>query len=594
MLTGRQVPSGQFDTIALDFITRNEKPALAPTLNASDIPVIGYGYPLLQLVTPSGKPSFYEVNPHLAADFAGIHTFSPAEMTLLHNMANDLTAGDPTAAKTLFGHRASTVLHFTITGGSPGDNAETLFKAELSHDVAAAHLTTIASNPDMANTYELAALEDIAFHNPSAIYSTPGFLTDISTGARITAWYDIVAGMDAGPTNCLNVENQLIRDADEFGLYSGGHSTTSIKEAIAVHHFLDSHQTLIENYMLATGELTSTVNSFIAASYSPANNELLHAFGEKLTIPTTNIFVEPTSLPAITSGDALIVGGAGKHSLSITGADADAVILFVANGGTYTIGTAQVTSPETLDIESSPGTVNVTMGKLETLKIDHLASFKGTISGFQVGNEIDLVGISAVSATPGAGNVLSIKESDGTILPLHLNPKANYALDEFQVASDNNGGTAVTVHVRPPTDLTFSEFPVDTTITNQYQSEGVVFSGGDFIADDGADPTSPALSGSPLYSGPIHGQFVDYYTGAQGTVKTFSFDAGYFNSLHSTKITWYNAAGGVIGSETNAHLGYEHFNITSKTPIASFTVAVVGQEASGFSFDNLKFGHVTG
>src|SRR5688572_8837112 len=60
------------------------------------------------------------------------------------------------------------------------------------------------------------------------------------------------------------------------------------------------------------------------------------------------------------------------------------------------------------------------------------------------------------------------------------------------------------------TVITFSEFPNGTPITDQYAEKGVVF-GGDspFIAEDGSNPTSPVLSGSPLFFGEIKGRFVN-------------------------------------------------------------------------------------
>ena len=46
--------------------------------------------------------------------------------------------------------------------------------------------------------------------------------------------------------------------------------------------------------------------------------------------------------------------------------------------------------------------------------------------------------------------------------------------------------------------ITFSEYPLDTAISNQYASQGIIF-GGDspFISTDSANPTSPVLSGTP-------------------------------------------------------------------------------------------------
>lgn len=54
--------------------------------------------------------------------------------------------------------------------------------------------------------------------------------------------------------------------------------------------------------------------------------------------------------------------------------------------------------------------------------------------------------------------------------------------------------------------ITFSEFAVGTSISTQYQNIGITFGGsGPFITTDGANPTSPVLSGTPR-GGPHHRQ----------------------------------------------------------------------------------------
>jgi pimeloyl-ACP methyl ester carboxylesterase len=138
--------------------------------------------------------------------------------------------------------------------------------------------------------------------------------------------------------------------------------------------------------------------------------------------------------------------------------------------------------------------------------------------------------------------------------------------------------------------ITFSEFPVGTAITDQYASIGIIF-GGDapFITDDGADPTSPVLSGSPLFEGTITGTFVDPKTGALATVNSLQLNAGFFDTLGSTLLSTFDAAGNLISSELNSQIGIETFLITSQTPIASWQIQIVGNEPNGFGIDNVEF-----
>ncbi|MFB3061391.1 MAG: hypothetical protein ACE10C_08500 [Candidatus Binatia bacterium] len=88
----------------------------------------------------------------------------------------------------------------------------------------------------------------------------------------------------------------------------------------------------------------------------------------------------------------------------------------------------------------------------------------------------------------------------------------------------------------PAEIITFSEFPVGTSISDQYSDRGIIF-GGDspFISTDGANPTSPVLSGSPRFFGAIAGDFVAPTDGTTlAIVESFSLDAGFFDELGST------------------------------------------------------------
>lgn len=136
--------------------------------------------------------------------------------------------------------------------------------------------------------------------------------------------------------------------------------------------------------------------------------------------------------------------------------------------------------------------------------------------------------------------------------------------------------------------ITFSEFPVGTSIANQYQPQGILF-GGDspFITTDGANPTSPVLSGTPLFFGSITGTFVDPATGSPVVVTSFSLDAGYFDGLGTFDLSWFNKDGALLGSESNTEIGIQTFTVTG-VGIASFQVSD-GSDAAGFAIDNVAF-----
>lgn len=155
-------------------------------------------------------------------------------------------------------------------------------------------------------------------------------------------------------------------------------------------------------------------------------------------------------------------------------------------------------------------------------------------------------------------------------------------------------------HVAPPanglkrpraaalaTTLTFSEFGIGTSITRQYADLGVVFSGGTFITSDGANPTSPVLSGSPRFFGPVTANFVVPKTSFPSTVKFFSVDVGYVDDPGSVALVVYGLAGEVLGVATADFEGINRFTVTGND-IAGFRVESLGDDA-GFAIDNLIF-----
>ncbi len=137
--------------------------------------------------------------------------------------------------------------------------------------------------------------------------------------------------------------------------------------------------------------------------------------------------------------------------------------------------------------------------------------------------------------------------------------------------------------------ITFSEFPLGTYITDQYSNRGIIF-GGDspFISPDGANPTSPVLSGTPLFQGAIEGRFVNPNNGITPiTVSSFSLDAGYFDVVGTTRIEWFDRYDNKLGEQINSALGIEHFVIEGGG-IARWRFAIITSEPAGFAIDNVS------
>lgn len=139
--------------------------------------------------------------------------------------------------------------------------------------------------------------------------------------------------------------------------------------------------------------------------------------------------------------------------------------------------------------------------------------------------------------------------------------------------------------------ITFSEFPDGTSITNQYQPSGIDF-GGDspFITQDGANPTSPVLSGSPLFFGTITGTFVNP-DGSPRTVDNFSLDVGFIDTPGSTEVVAFGSGGNTIDTVPIEDTGIVNVSV-AVSGIASFAVEPVdpgNPDPAGWAIDNVTF-----
>jgi hypothetical protein len=107
-----------------------------------------------------------------------------------------------------------------------------------------------------------------------------------------------------------------------------------------------------------------------------------------------------------------------------------------------------------------------------------------------------------------------------------------------------------------------------------------------FITNDGSNPTSPVLSGTPTFNGPITMLFsVDMAgVGLQG---------GFFNAVGGTAIKAFDRNGNLLGQVTNLGMGIEFLGLVTDdgtSKIAGLQFSLVGAEPAGFAIDNLRFG----
>jgi PEP-CTERM motif len=103
---------------------------------------------------------------------------------------------------------------------------------------------------------------------------------------------------------------------------------------------------------------------------------------------------------------------------------------------------------------------------------------------------------------------------------------------------------------------------------------------------DSAFPSSPTLSGTPRFNGPIGILFDTDQAGV-------GLQAGFFDAIGGTAITAFARDGTIIGQVVNLALGIEFLGLVTSdntNAIAGLLFSLVGAEPQGFNIDNVRFG----
>ena len=133
----------------------------------------------------------------------------------------------------------------------------------------------------------------------------------------------------------------------------------------------------------------------------------------------------------------------------------------------------------------------------------------------------------------------------------------------------------------PSHTITFSEYPVGTVNPVYAYPDNTVDVLGEIVVD-GAQPATPASAANTSYTGPV---FIDFAT----PVTHVEFDAGYFDDLQSTTITFIGPGGNVLQSSLNTQYGIVHYSLDNAGGISAVNVVNTGFDASGFSVDTVTF-----
>jgi hypothetical protein len=190
-----------------------------------------------------------------------------------------------------------------------------------------------------------------------------------------------------------------------------------------------------------------------------------------------------------------------------------------------------------------------------------------------------LVNLGPGAFTPLAPQITFSEVALGTVNPVY-NFAAVPTLGSVTVSFRGNfvgqaagGGSPVTLTDHTPT--------VGSPLTLDAASPNTV------TVNDGAPgATSPVLSGSPTFNGPISMLFSTPVAGV-------GLKGGYFDALNSTTIEAYDAMGNVLGSITNSVTGFEFYGLADASGanvIAGISFFITGPEPMGFQIDNVTFG----
>lgn len=175
-----------------------------------------------------------------------------------------------------------------------------------------------------------------------------------------------------------------------------------------------------------------------------------------------------------------------------------------------------------------------------------------------------LIGLDAGSFTPAASVITFSENALGTVNPVY---DLGTVTDPFSVSFGGYfiGGLGTPT---PGAALSF-----DAASPNTY------------IVSDGANPTSPVLSGTPRFNGPVAVLFSD-------DVAAVGLDGGYFDAIAGTTIEAYDRLGNILGAVTNSELGIEFFGLgddSGNALIAGIQFYITGNEPAGYAIDNLTY-----
>ncbi|WP_447979277.1 PEP-CTERM sorting domain-containing protein [Candidatus Nitrospira bockiana] len=106
------------------------------------------------------------------------------------------------------------------------------------------------------------------------------------------------------------------------------------------------------------------------------------------------------------------------------------------------------------------------------------------------------------------------------------------------------------------------------------------------VNDGAPGATSPVLSGTPTFNGPISILFSQPVAGV-------GLKGGFFDAVGATTIEAFDANGVSLGTITNSQTGFEFYGLAilgGGSAISGVSFYITGNEPAGFQIDNVTFG----
>ncbi|MDZ8053186.1 MAG: PEP-CTERM sorting domain-containing protein [Aulosira sp. ZfuVER01] len=231
------------------------------------------------------------------------------------------------------------------------------------------------------------------------------------------------------------------------------------------------------------------------------------------------------------------------------------------------------------------GQANASQSRLKTLSAFSMASVLSMSAlAFQAtANAAGIKRIDQSAFTPDAGLITFSEFGVGTVNPTYTPSQYGGGADAptVQFGGAFQGQTVGLAPIPPGAAATgvVNGTPTATLALNPNSPNT-------FITGDGANPTSPVLSGSPIFNGPVSILFDKDIAGV-------GLDGGFFNAIGGTAISAFARNGSLLGSVLNAKTGIEFLGLVTEdgqNRIAGLQFSLVGAEPFGFAIDNLRFG----